>query len=149
MDHGTASKPEVALIARAVLAYLSTDADGPVPALGRCFVTLALGTEEPPFVVVNDTAGETLAVYQVRDIGEGKTMLKRRKSRVGVLAWPATAGAPARLTGYAWGGWATDSSAGISASLRDRSTNAGISASLRDRSTKNTLQPEGKKRRTR
>ena len=136
MNPGPASKPEVALIARAVLAYLSTDADGPVPALGRCFVTLALGTQEPPFVVVNDAAGETLAVYQVRDIGEGKTMLKRRKSRVGVLAWPATAGAPARLTGYAWGGWATDSGAGISASLRDRST-------------KNTLQPEGKKRRTR
>lgn len=131
-----ASKADVSLIARAVIAYLSTDPDGGVPALGRCFVTLAVDTEEPPFVVVIDAQGETLAVYQVRDIGEGKTMLKRRKSRVGVLAWPATAGAPARLSGYAWGGWATDS-------------NSGISASLRDRSTKNTLQPEGKKRRTR
>lgn len=124
-----ASKADVSLIARAVIAYLSTDPDGGVPALGRCLVTLAVDTEEPPFVVVIDAQGETLAVYQVRDIGEGKTMLKRRKSRVGVLLWPAVQPAPARLTGYAWGSWQTETTA--------------------PKGAKNTLQPEGKKRRTR
>lgn len=129
MDSKTASKIDTALIARAVLAYLTTDPDGPAPAFGRCFVTLAVDTEEPPFVVVSDAQGETLAVYQVRDIGDGKTMLKRRKSRVGVLRWPASIPAPAKLTGYAWGSWQPETSA--------------------PKGAKNTLHPEGKKRRTR
>lgn len=136
MNSATTTRADVSLIARAVLAYLATDPDGPTPALARCFVTLALGTVEPPFVVVNDAAGETLAVYQVRDIGEGKTMLKRRKSRVGLLAWPSTCGEPARLTGYAWGGWEID-------------FKAGIPASPKHQGGKNALQPEGKKRRAR
>ena len=124
-----ASKADASLIARAVIAYLSTDPDGGVPALGRCFVTLAVDTEEPPFVVVSDAQGETLAVYQVRDIGDGRTMLKRRKSRVGVLRWPASIPAPAKLTGYAWGSWQPETSA--------------------PKGAKKTLHPEGKKRRTR
>ena len=129
MPPSASTRADVSLIARAVLAYLATDPDGPAPALARCFVTLALGTVEPPFVVVNDAAGETLAVYQVRDLGEGKTMLKRRKTRVGTLHWPAAMAAPARLDGYSWGRWALEAAPGTSAT--------------------NTLRPEGKKRRTR